>query len=111
MSTLVLSARVTVPDGKAGYLLKDARKSGIFADRLGFDEAGMDTALRSHLTANFGSASEAVPMLNGTGQPIGMKFNVSGSMAGPSGRTFDITSSWGVDYDGTIRFITAFPTN
>ena len=32
-------------------------------------------------------------------------------ITGPSGRTFDITASWGVDYDGTVWFITAFPTN
>ncbi|MDP4015070.1 MAG: hypothetical protein Q8P38_10700, partial [Candidatus Nanopelagicales bacterium] len=108
---LLDTARVTVPSGKPGYLLKDPAKAGIFADRLGFDEPGMDAALRSHLTSNFGSASSSVPMLNGTGQQIGTKFLVRGPMTGPSGRTFDITASWGVDYDGAVRFITAFPTN
>ncbi len=103
------TTRVTVPGGKPGYLVKDPRKSGIFADRLGFDEASMEPALRSHLTSNFGSASGSVPMLNGVGEQIGTKFLVRGPMTGPSGRTFDITASWGVDYNGTVRFLTAFP--
>lgn len=105
------TSRVTVPAGKAGYLVKDPRKAGIFAERLGFDEEGIESALRSHLTSNFGSSSSSVPMYNGVGEQIGTKFVVRGPMTGPSGRTFDITSSWGVDYDGTVRFITANPTN
>jgi RHS repeat-associated protein len=105
------TTRITVPGGKAGYLVKDPRKAGIFGQRLGFDEAAMEAALRSHLTSNFGSVSDSVPMLNGVGEQIGTKFVVRGPMTGPSGRTFDITASWGVDYDGTVRFITAFPTN
>ncbi|WP_157574772.1 hypothetical protein [Jiangella muralis] len=100
-----------MPNWKPWYLVKDPRKAGVFADRLGFDEAGMSAALRNHLTANFGNASSTVPMLNGVGVQIGTKFTVRGPMTGPSGRTFDITASWGVDYDGTVRFITAFPTN
>lgn len=71
---------------------------------MGFDQAGLDSALRSHLTKNFGNASTSVPMTGG-----GTKFVVRGPITGPSGQTWNITSAWGVDVDGTIRLITATP--
>lgn len=37
----------------------------------------------------------------------GMKFTVRGLMTGPSGQTWNITTVWGVDPNGTIRLITA----
>jgi hypothetical protein len=71
---------------------------------MGFDQSGLDTALRSHLTTNFGTASTSAPMVGG-----GSKFSVRGPMTGPSGQTWDITTVWGVDPDGTVRLITATP--
>lgn len=98
------TTRVTIPEGKFGYLLKNPSKSGVFKDSMGFDQAGLDSALRSHLTTNFGNASASVPMTGG-----GTKFVVRGPLTGPSGQTWNITSAWGVDVDGTIRLITATP--
>ena len=49
------TSRITIPAGKLAYLLKNPSKSGVFEDSMGFDEAGLDSALRSHLTSNFGS--------------------------------------------------------
>jgi len=40
---LLDTSRVTVPGGKAGYLVNDPSKAGIFGERLGFDEAGMES--------------------------------------------------------------------
>ena len=104
------TARVTVPPGKPGYLLNNPSKSGIFKDRMGFDESTMPEALRNHLSSNFGNASGSTPMVDGVGSMIGTKFTVGGQMAGPGGRTFEITTAWGVDHGGAIRFLTAFPT-
>lgn len=101
---LLDTTRVTIPEGKFGYLLKNPSKSGVFKDSMGFDQAGLDSALRSHLTTNFGNASASVPMTGG-----GTKFVVRGPLTGPSGQTWNITSAWGVDVDGTIRLITATP--
>ncbi len=101
---LLETTRVTIPEGKFGYLLKNPSKSGVFKDSMGFDQAGLDSALRSHLMTNFGSASASVPMTGG-----GTKFVVRGPLTGPSGQTWNITSAWGVDVDGTIRLITATP--
>ena len=98
------TTRVTIPEGKFGYLLKNPSKSGVFHDSMGFDQPGLDTALRQHLVDNFGNASPAAPMTGG-----GTKFTVRGPIAGPSGRTWDITTAWGVDPDGTVRLITATP--
>ncbi|WP_205856516.1 hypothetical protein, partial [Phytoactinopolyspora endophytica] len=98
------TTRLTIPEGKFGYLLKNPNKSGVFRDSMGFDQAGLDTALRSHLVDNFGSAAGSAPMTGG-----GTKFNVRGPMTGPSGETWNITTAWGVDLDGTIRLITATP--
>jgi hypothetical protein len=98
------TTRVLIPAGKFDYLLKNPSKSGVFSDSMGFDQAGLDSALRSHLTGNFGSASSSVPMVGG-----GTKFTVRGPMTGPSGQTWDITTAWGVDPNGTIRLITATP--
>jgi hypothetical protein len=98
------TTRVTIPEGKFGYLLKNPSKSGVFKDSMGFDQAGLDSALRSHLTTNFGNASTSVPMTGG-----GTKFVVRGPITGPSGQTWNITSAWGVDVDGTVRLITATP--
>lgn len=101
---LLDTTRVTIPEGKFGYLLKNPSKSGVFKDSMGFDQTGLDSALRSHLTTNFGNASRSVPMTGG-----GSKFVVRGPLTGPSGQTWNITSAWGVDVDGTIRLITATP--
>ena len=98
------TTRITIPEGKFGYLLKGSSKSGVFRDSMGFDQASLDSALRSHLVDNFGGASESVPMTGG-----GMKFTVRGPMTGPSGQTWNVTTAWGVDPNGTIRLITATP--
>ncbi len=98
------TSRVTIPEGKFGYLLKNPGKAGVFSDSMGFDQQSLGTALRSHLTENFGNATESVPM---TGD--GTKFSVTGPMTGPSGATWDITSVWGIDPTGLIRLITATP--
>lgn len=98
------TTRITIPEGKFGYLLKGSSKSGVFSDSMGFDQSSLDSALRSHLVDNFGGASESVPMTGG-----GTKFTVRGPITGPSGQTWNITTAWGVDPDGTIRLITATP--
>ena len=98
------TSRVTIPEGKYDYLLKHPSKSGVFSDSMGFDRQSLEPALHEHLTANFGGASEAGPMVGG-----GSKFSVRGPMTGPSGETWPITSAWGVDPDGTVRLITATP--
>jgi hypothetical protein len=48
-------------------------------------------------------------MFNGEGAQIGVKFTVRSALTGPSGATWDITSAWGIDWNGTIRLITATP--
>lgn len=98
------TARMTIPDGKFGYLLENPSKAGVFRDSMGFDQASLDPALRSHLVDNFGGATPSVPIPGG-----GTKFTVTGPMTGPSGAKWTITSVWGVDPDGTIRLITATP--
>lgn len=98
------TARVTIPGGKYNYLLENPSKSGVFADSMGFNQASLDSALRSHLVDNFGTATPSVSMVGG-----GTKFSVTGPMAGPSGAKWTITTAWGVDVDGTIRLITATP--
>ncbi|MCA1832813.1 MAG: DUF6531 domain-containing protein, partial [Actinobacteria bacterium] len=103
------TSRVTIPEGKFGYLLESPSKADVFADSMGFDKASLDSALRSHLVENFGSASPSVQMLNGEGLQIGTKFSVIGQLTGQSGATWEITSVWGIDWDGTIRLITATP--
>ncbi len=97
------TARVTIPNGKFGYLLENPSKAGVFADSMGFDQAGLDSALRGHLVDNFGSATPSVPMTGG-----GTKFSVTGPMVGPNGAKWTITTAWGVDADRTIR-LTATP--
>jgi RHS repeat-associated protein len=98
------TSQVTIPEGKFGYLLDNPSKAGVFSDSMGFDQESLDTALRSHLTDNFGNASELEPMVGG-----GSKFSVTGPMTGPSGASWDITSVWGIDPGGLIRLITATP--
>ncbi len=98
------TARVTIPGGKYNYLLENPSKSGVFADSMGFNQASLDSALRSHLVDNFGTATPSVSMVGG-----GTKFSVTGPMVGPSGAKWTITTAWGVDVDGTIRLITATP--
>lgn len=98
------TAAVTIPKGKFGYLLENPSKSGVFRDSMGFDQAGLDQALRSHLIDNFGGASGLSPMVGG-----GSKFSVRGGMTGPSGASWNITSVWGIDTNGTVRLITATP--
>lgn len=98
------TAQVTIPAGKYNYLLENPSKSGVFADSMGFNQASLDSALRSHLVDNFGTATPSVSMVGG-----GTKFSVTGPMVGPSGAKWTITTAWGVDVDGTIRLITATP--
>jgi RHS repeat-associated protein len=97
-------SRVTVREGKLGYLLNDSSKAGVFRDSMGFDKGSLDSALRQHLIDNFERISPGEPMVGG-----GSKFKVSGPMTGPSGESWNITSVWGVDPDGLIRLITATP--
>ncbi|MGH3228207.1 MAG: RHS repeat-associated core domain-containing protein, partial [Streptosporangiaceae bacterium] len=98
------NSRITIPEGKFGYLLKNPSKAGVFSVSMGFDRQSLDAALRSHLTENFGKATESVPMVGG-----GSKFSVTGGMIGPSGAAWDITTAWGTDPDALIRLITATP--
>lgn len=98
------TTRVTIPDGKFGYLLENPSKSGVFTASMGFSQGTLDPALRSHLVDNFGTATRSVPMTGG-----GTKFSVTGPMTGPSGQKWTITTAWGVDPDGTVRLITATP--
>jgi hypothetical protein len=98
------TSRITIPEGKFGYLLKNPSKAGVFSDSMGFDQSSLDTALRDQLTSNFGDASDSVSMTGG-----GSKFTVRGPITGPSGATWNITTVWGVDPDGTVRLITATP--
>ncbi len=98
------TTRVSIPAGKFDYLLKNPSKWGVFSDSMGFNQAGLDSVSRSHLTGNFGLASPSLPMVGG-----GTKFTVRGPMTGPSGQTWDITTAWGVDPNGTIRLIMATP--
>jgi hypothetical protein len=98
------TSRVAIPSGKFDYLLKNPSKAGVFSDSMGFDQSSLDAALRDHLTSNFGGATKEVPMTGG-----GTKFSVRGPMTGPSGQTWDITTVWGVDPNGTVRLITATP--
>jgi hypothetical protein len=69
----------------------------------------MSTAVREHLLENYESATPEGPMMDGSGNMIGSKFSVTGDMTGPSGATWSIRTVWGVDLDGTVRLITAFP--
>ena len=98
------TSRITIPEGKFGYLLKNPSKAGVFSVSMGFDQQSLDAALRSHLTENFGKATESAPMVGG-----GNKFSVAGVMTGPSGAVWDITTAWGTDPDALIRLITATP--
>lgn len=89
---------------KFDYLSTNPSKSGVFSDSLAFDQPSLDSALRSHLTTNFGGATDSAPMVGG-----GSKFYVRGPMTGPSGKSWHIASARGVDPDGTVRLITATP--
>jgi len=98
-------ARVTIPEGKFGYLLENPSKSGVFSDAMGFGREELDVALRKHLFDNVGQAGPLTPMTGG-----GSKFTVNGPMTGPNGKTWDnIRVGWGIDPDGTVRLLTATP--
>lgn len=103
------TSRITIPEGKFDHLLENPSKAGVFSYSMGFDKATLSPALRNQLVENFGSASSSVPMLNGEGAQIGMKFTVTSPLTGPSGATWDITSALGVDWNGIVRLITATP--
>lgn len=79
------TAKITIPEGKFGYLLSNPSKSGVFSDSMGFSREALDPALRSHLNDNFGNATRPIPMVGG-----GSKFSVTGT--GPSGQKWTITS-------------------
>jgi len=106
---LLDTSRITIPEGKFSYLLENPSKAGVFSDSMGFDKATLGSALRDQLVENFGNASPEVPMFNGEGAQIGLKFTVTSPLTGPSGAMWDITSAWGIDWNGTIRLITATP--
>jgi RHS repeat-associated protein len=98
------TSRITIPEPKFGYLLKNPSKAGVFSDSMGFEPQDLDGALRAHLTRNFGTATESVPMVGG-----GTKFSVTGAMTGPSSARWDITTAWGIGTDALVRLITATP--
>lgn len=92
-----------IAQGKIDYLLKDPSKAGVFADRLGFDQATLEAALQSHLMDNLASAVFR-EMYEGK-----TKLSVTGPMTGPSGKTWEITSAWEILDEETVRLITATP--
>jgi hypothetical protein len=101
-----------VPPGKLTYLTRQpikgvqSGKGNIFVDQLGFaQDQRLDNALLEHLQNNYSSYKYSREMPNG-----GYTFEVTGSMTGPNGSTWIIKTVWGVDPDGTTRFITAHPT-
>jgi hypothetical protein len=98
------TSRITIPQGKFGYLLDNPEKAGVFRDSMGFDQQSLGDALKQHLIDNFEGVSEQGPMEGG-----GVKFGVVGPMTGPSGQSWVIRSIWGVEPNGMIRFITALP--
>ncbi len=57
------TSRITIPEGKFGYLLENPSKAGVFRDLMGFDKATLGSALRNQLVENFGHASPEVPMV------------------------------------------------
>lgn len=72
-----VTSRITILEGKYNYLLNSPEKSGVFRESMGFDRAGLDSALRTHLISNFGTATPDGPMTGG-----GKKFNVRVMMTG-----------------------------
>jgi hypothetical protein len=98
------TTRITMPEGKFGYLLDNPSNAEVFRDSMGFDKQSLDSAPRRQLVDDFGNATPSSPMVGG-----GSKFSVTRPITGPSGQTWNITSVWGVDPDGTIRLITATP--
>ena len=103
------TSQITIPEGKFGYLLQGASKSGVFSESMGFDQATLDSALRNQLVQNFGDAASEGAMYNGEGAQIGVKLSVTSPLTGPSGAVWDIKSVWGIDFNGTIRLISAMP--
>ncbi len=97
------TTRITIPEGKFGYLLDPTDKGGIFGKELGFDSQSLGPALRQHLIDNFENITEGRPMPGG-----GKTFVVRGPITGPDGVTRNILAVWGVDPDGKIRLITAY---
>src|SRR5262249_11677009 len=68
-------SRITIPQGKFGYLLNNPDKPGVFRDSLGFDQKSLDTALRQHLIDNFEGVSRPEPIIGG-----GVKVRVTGPL-------------------------------
>ena len=97
-------SRITIPEGKVGYLLGNKSKSGIFSGTLGLDSESLVVTVRKHLIDNFETVSAEGSMIGG-----GSKFRVQGPMSGPTGAIWNLKSVWGVDLDGTIRLITVTP--
>jgi hypothetical protein len=98
------TSRITIPDAKFGYLLKNPSKAGVFSDSMGFEQQSLDPALRRHLIDNSGKATESVPMVGG-----GTEFSATWPMIGPSRAARDIRTAWGIDEDALIRLETATP--
>jgi len=77
---------------------KSLGKGGFFQGVMSFTDDTLETALRSHLTENFGGA-----VVHGN------RIRIVGKMVGPKGRTVTVRSVWQVTDDGFIDLITAFP--
>ena len=103
---LLDTSKIVVPQGKTGYLLNSLGKTKVFNEILQFSDDGLVAALKTHLIDNFGSATKSVAL----DVVQGAKFNVSGSLAGPSGQVWrSMTTAWAADPGGVIRLITAIP--
>ena len=99
-------SRITIPGGKAGYLMTSEGKAGIFGtvrpEGLQFtDPRDLLAALRQHLLDNLDTVRSSGPMEGG-----GVKVNVRGPVVGPTGKSSGIKTVWGIDPDRTIRLIT-----
>ena len=103
--------RITIPGprnspyGKLDYLLgrvpvqASSGKGKFFAGVLGFDDTTLDRALRAHLIARLSEATRT-----------GNKLTVVGPMSGPTDRTAIVRTVWFVNADGSVDFITAYPS-
>lgn len=100
------------PYGKVDYLLgnvpnnpESLGKGGFFRKHLGFDEAGLEAALRQHVERNPGVRVPPPP-----GSPPGSnpRLVVEGPMKGPAA-TANVKTVWQITPDGKVSFVTATP--
>jgi hypothetical protein len=103
---VVIPGPVNSKYGKVQYLLgkvpgnrSSAGKGRFFGGTLGFDDATLEPALRSHFLANRGSG-----ITNAKGN-----FEVVGTMIGPNGRSANVVTVWRRDVLGVWQFVTAMP--